>query len=126
MIGVTFMDLKQLTYFVTIVDYKSFSKAAQKLHISQPSLSNAIKSLESDLGFQILDRNTRSIELTEAGAILYSKAVQLLLEMDRVKKEMDEVKHIGSGEIQLGMIESVKHWIPKVILQYNDDFPICA
>lgn len=36
---------------------------------------------------------------------------------------MDEVKHIGSGEIQLGMIESVKHWIPKVILQYNDDFP---
>lgn len=123
MMGVIFMDLKQLTYFVTIVDYKSFSKAAQKLHISQPSLSNAIKSLESDLGFQILDRNTRSIELTEAGAILYSKAVQLLLEMDRVKKEMDEVKHIGSGEIQLGMIESVKHWIPKVILQYNDDFP---
>lgn len=81
------MDLKQLTYFVTIVDQKSFSKAAQKLHISQPSLSNAIKILESDLGFQILDRNTRNIELTETGAILYSKAVQLLLEMDKVKKK---------------------------------------
>lgn len=117
------MDLKQLNYFVTIVDYKSFSKAAQILHISQPSLSNAVKSLENELGFQILDRNTRNIELTEAGTILYKKASRLLLEMDIVKKEMDDVKNIGSGEIQLGMIESVKHWIPKVILQYNDDFP---
>lgn len=117
------MDLKQLNYFVTIVDLKSFSKAAEKLHISQPSLSNAVKILESELGFQILDRNTRNIELTEAGSILYKKASRLLLEMDIVKKEMDDVKNIGSGEIQLGMIESVKHWIPKVILQYNDDFP---
>lgn len=117
------MDLKQLNYFVTIVDYKSFSKAAQILHISQPSLSNAVKSLENELGFQILDRNTRNIELTEAGTILYKKASSLLLEMDIVKKEMEDVKNIGSGEIQLGMIESVKHWIPKVILQYNDDFP---
>lgn len=117
------MDLKQLNYFVTIVEHKSFSKAAQKLHISQPSLSNAVKSLENELGFQILDRNTRNIELTEAGTILYKKASRLLLEMDIVKKEMDDVKNIGGGEIQLGMIESVKHWIPKVILQYNKEFP---
>ncbi|MDI2585612.1 LysR family transcriptional regulator [Psychrobacillus sp. NEAU-3TGS] len=117
------MDLKQLNYFVSIVDHRSFSKAAEKLHISQPSLSNAVKSLESELGFQILDRNTRNIELTEAGTILYKKASRLLLEMESVKKEMEDVKNIGSGEIQLGMIESVKHWIPKVILQYNDDFP---
>lgn len=117
------MDLKQLTYFVAIVDHKSFSKAAQSLHISQPSLSNAVKSLERELDLQILDRNTRNIELTEAGTILYKKALRLLLEMDSVKMEMEEVKNIGSGEIQLGMIESVKHWIPKVIVQYNEEFP---
>jgi DNA-binding transcriptional LysR family regulator len=101
----------------------SFSKAAQILHISQPSLSNAIKSLESELGFQILERNTRKIGITEAGQILYKRAVHLLLEMDIVKKEMVEVKHIGNGELQIGMIESVKHWIPKVILQYIQEFP---
>lgn len=101
----------------------SFSKAAQILHISQPSLSNAIKSLESELGFQILERNTRNIGITEAGQIFYKRAVHLLLEMDIVKKEMVEVKHIGNGELQIGMIESVKHWIPKVILQYTQDFP---
>ena len=53
------MDLKQLNYFVNIVDQMSFSKAAQKLHISQPSLSNAIKSLESELGFELLERNDK-------------------------------------------------------------------
>ncbi|WP_391206856.1 LysR family transcriptional regulator [Psychrobacillus sp. L4] len=117
------MDLKQLSYFVTIVDQMSFSKAAQILHISQPSLSNAIKNLESELGFQLLERNTRNIGITEAGQILYTRAVHLLLEMDIVKKEMIEVKHIGKGELQIGMIESVKHWIPKVILQYIQEFP---
>ena len=44
------MDLKQLNYFVSVVDHMSFSKAAEKLHISQPSLSNAIKNLEHELG----------------------------------------------------------------------------
>jgi len=100
----------------------SFSKAAQKLHISQPSLSNAIKSLESELGFELLERTTRNIRLTEAGEVLYNRALYLLLEMEIVEKEMNEVKLIGKGELQIGMIESVKHWIPKVIRHYNKEF----
>ena len=117
------MDLKQLNYFVYVVDHMSFSKAAQKLHISQPSLSNAIKNLESELGFQLLERTTRNIRLTEAGEVLYDRALHLLLEMEIVEKEMEEVKLVGKGELQIGMIESVKHWIPKVIHQYNKEFP---
>ena len=117
------LGLKQLNYFVNIVDQMSFSKAAQKLHISQPSLSNAIKILESELGSELLERTTRNIRLTEAGEVLYDRALHLLLEMEIVEKEMNEVKLIGKGELQIGMIESVKHWIPKVILQYNKEFP---
>ncbi|QNK87853.1 LysR family transcriptional regulator [Sporosarcina sp. resist] len=117
------MDLKQLSYFVSVVDHMSFSKAAEKLHISQPSLSNAIKNLERDLGFQIIERNTRNSRLTEAGEVLYGRAIHLLSEMAIVKKEMEEVKLIGKGELQIGMIESVKYWIPKVISLYNKKFP---
>ncbi|NYF23359.1 LysR family transcriptional regulator [Sporosarcina sp. JAI121] len=116
------MDLKQLNYFVTVVDYMSFSKAAEKLHISQPSLSNAIKNLERDLGFQIIERSTRNSRLTEAGEVLYSRANHLLSEMAILKKEMEEVKIVGKGELQIGMIESVKYWIPKVIFRYNERF----
>ncbi|WP_438315800.1 LysR family transcriptional regulator [Sporosarcina sp. FA9] len=117
------MDLKQLNYFVQIVEHMSFSKAAHKLHISQPSLSNAIKNLESELGFQLLERSTRTIKLTEAGNVLHGRALHLLLEMDIVEKEMKEVKLIGNGELEIGMIESVKQWIPKVIVHYNEEFP---
>lgn len=117
------MDIKQLHYFVTVSDLLSYSKAAQKLHISQPSLSNAIKNLEQEVGSPLLERNTRKIELTDAGNILYQKAILLLSQMDTLKKEMEEVKETGSGQLIIGIIESAKHWVPKVIRNYQEHFP---
>ncbi|MGM0711417.1 LysR family transcriptional regulator [Brevibacillus parabrevis] len=117
------MDIKQLHYFVTVSDLLSYSKAAQKLHISQPSLSNAIKNLEQEVGSPLLERNTRKIELTDAGNILYQKAILLLSQMDTLKKEMAEVKETGSGQLIIGIIESAKHWVPKVIRNYQEHFP---
>nr|WP_254223451.1 LysR family transcriptional regulator [Brevibacillus parabrevis] len=110
-------------YFVTVSDLLSYSKAAQKLHISQPSLSNAIKNLEQEVGSPLLERNTRKIELTDAGNILYRKAILLLSQMDMLKKEMEEVKETGSGQLIIGIIESAKHWVPKVIRNYQEHFP---
>ncbi|QQE75754.1 LysR family transcriptional regulator [Brevibacillus composti] len=117
------MDIKQLHYFVTVCEQLSYSKAAQKLHISQPSLSNAIKNLEQEVGSPLLERNTRKMELTDAGKILYQKSILLLSQMNMLKKEMEEVKLTGSGDLIIGIIESVKHWIPKVIRTYQDRFP---
>ncbi|MFB0830540.1 LysR family transcriptional regulator [Brevibacillus laterosporus] len=117
------MDIKQLHYFVTVSNHLSYSKAAQKLHISQPSLSNAIKNLEQEIGSPLLERNTRKVELTDAGKILYKKSILLLSQMNMLKKEMEEVKLTGSGDLIIGIIESVKHWIPKVIRKYQDCFP---
>ncbi|QTD39428.1 LysR family transcriptional regulator [Sporosarcina sp. Te-1] len=116
------MDLKQLTYFVTVVEQKSFSKAASVLHISQPSLSNAIKNMEDEVGFKLLERNTRNIGLTESGQLLYERALHILLDMSILEKEMQEARLVGKGELRLGMIESVKHWIPKVIRRYEEKF----
>ncbi|MED1918844.1 LysR family transcriptional regulator [Bacillus thuringiensis] len=117
------MDIKHLHYFVTVCDQLSYSKAAQKLHISQPSLSNAIKNLEQEVGSPLLERNTRKMELTDAGKILYQKSLVLLSQMNMLKKEMEEVKLTGSGDLIIGIIESVKHWIPKVIRGYQGRFP---
>lgn len=116
------MDIKQLLYFVTVAEQMSFSKAAHNLHISQPSLSNAIKNLEDEVGFKLLERSTRNIELTESGHLLYDRAQKILLEMNIVEKEMKEVRLVGNGELRIGMIESVKHWIPKVIRDYETLF----
>lgn len=117
------MELRQYQYFVTIAELMSFSKAAKVLHISQPSLSNAIKNLENEIGFQLLERNTRMMRLTEGGEILYERALHLLAESEAIKKELAEVKLSGTGDLFLGMIESAKHWMPKTIAAYNEQYP---
>ncbi|MDQ0178410.1 LysR family transcriptional regulator [Bacillus chungangensis] len=86
------MDFRQLRYFTTIIEKKSYTKAARTLHISQPSLSNMIKKLEKEVGFQLLERSTRELNLTESGAILYQRAVELLNQLDHVKRELEDVK----------------------------------
>ncbi|MBD8501238.1 LysR family transcriptional regulator [Paenibacillus arenosi] len=117
------MDIKQLHYFVTVADQLSYSKAAQKLHISQPSLSNAIKNIEREVGSPLFERSTRKIELTDAGIVLYQKSIGLLSQMNILRKEMEEVKMTGRGELVIGMIESVRQWVPQVIREYQSRFP---
>ncbi|MEX3744006.1 MULTISPECIES: LysR family transcriptional regulator [Lysinibacillus] len=117
------MDFKQLQYFIAVTDQMNFSKAAEKLHISQPSLSNAIKKLEHEVGSPLLERNTRNLQLTEAGELLYERAKVILKNMEVLKIEMDEVIVHGTSEITIGAMESIKHWLPKVISEYKKGYP---
>ncbi|MFE3576077.1 LysR family transcriptional regulator [Lysinibacillus sp. NPDC059133] len=117
------MDIKQLQYFIAVAGHMNFSKAAEKLHISQPSLSNAIKKLEQEIGSPLLERNTRNLQLTEAGELLYERANVILKNMEVLKIEMDEVIVRGTSEITIGVMESIKHWLPKVIAEYKKEYP---
>jgi len=117
------VDIKQLHYFIAVSEQMNFSKAAERLHISQPSLSNAIKKLEHEIGSPLLDRNTRNLQLTEAGEVLFERAKVIVKNMEVLKKEMDEVVVHGTSEITIGVMESIKHWLPKVIANYKKDYP---
>ena len=117
------MDIKQLQYFIAVSEHMNFSKAAERLHISQPSLSNAIKKLEHEIGTPLLDRNTRNLQLTEAGEVLFERAKVIVKNMEVLKIEMDEVVVHGTSEITIGVMESIKHWLPKVIANYKKDYP---
>ncbi|WP_447402390.1 LysR family transcriptional regulator [Lysinibacillus sp. fkY74-1] len=117
------MDIKQLQYFIAVSEHMNFSKAAERLHISQPSLSNAIKKLEHEIGSPLLDRNTRNLQLTGAGEVLFERAKVIVKNMEVLKKEMDEVVVHGTSEITIGVMESIKHWLPKVIANYKKDYP---
>lgn len=107
------MDIKQLQYFIAVSEHMNFSKAAERLHISQPSLSNAIKKLEHEIGSPLLDRNTRNLQLTGAGEVLFERAKVIVKNMEVLKKEMDEVVVHGTSEITIGVMESIKHWLLK-------------
>ncbi|MGE1165226.1 LysR family transcriptional regulator [Peribacillus simplex] len=117
------MDLRQLRYFTTVVQEKNYSKAAKILHISQPSLSNAIMKLEKEVSFQLLERNTRGLELTEAGGIFYTRSADLLRRFNNFQVELEEMKHVGSGTISIGSIESFKIWFPKIIRNFKINYP---
>lgn len=113
------MDIKQLHYFIAVSEQMNFSKAAERLHISQPSLSNAIKKLEQEIGSPLLERNTRNLQLTEAGELLFERAKVIVKNMEVLKIEMDEVIVHGTKDITIGGMESIKHWLPKVIANYK-------
>ncbi len=76
------MDFKQLESFVTIAKVKSFSKAAEKLFLTQPTISNHIHNLEKELGTALFNRTNKNISLTNAGEILFKYAVSILNKRD--------------------------------------------
>lgn len=101
------MDLKQLQYFVAIVEEGTISAAAKKLFLSQPPLSTQMKLLEKELGCVLFERGQKKVRLTEAGRQLYERA-KALLELSRVTvEEMRQFADPEAGTIRLGIVSSV-------------------
>lgn len=98
------MNLRKIEYFVAVAEERSISLAAQKLHMTQPPLSQTIKALERELGVALLTRNPRGVELTQAGHLLFEQGRRLLGWSDRLS---EEVRRLGSGEAGQLRIASV-------------------
>lgn len=118
------IDLKQLKYFLAVAEEKSFSRAAERLHISQPPLSQQIMKLESELGVRLFTRTTRSFELTVAGKALMVEAAELL---GKMRMTIDTIRQIDRGEVgrlRVGIVGSAM-WgpIPRLLEQFQSQFP---
>ncbi|MCC2248554.1 LysR family transcriptional regulator [Virgibacillus sp. AGTR] len=116
------MEFRHLVYFVTIVEQSTYTRAATVLHVSQPSLSAAIKKLENEVGLTLIKRNTRSLEVTSEGKILYQEAKKLLNHYQHVSKEMIRLKEQGPLELTIGLIESSNFWVPKILKQFQKEY----
>ena len=90
------MDLKQLGYFIAIVEEGSISAAAKQLHISQPPLSAQLRRLEEELGVPLIERGPRRVTPTEAGRALYRQAKRLLLLHGSARKAIDAYRESQS------------------------------
>jgi len=118
------IDLKQLRYFLAVAEEKSFSRAAERLHISQPPLSQQIMKLESELGVRLFARTTRSFELTVAGKALMSEASELL---GKMRMTIDTIRQIDRGEVgrlRVGIVGSAM-WgpIPTLLEEFQTKYP---
>lgn len=121
------MDLKQLNAFIAIADFKSFSAAASKTGLSQPTLSRLLKQLETDIGVELIDRYHRPLHLTEAGAFFYDKISTILTEIDTVTS-MTQRLSTPSSVLNIGFVPSVLYGLlPEVIAklkQSNSDIEV--
>jgi DNA-binding transcriptional LysR family regulator len=118
------IDLKQLKYFLAVAEEKSFSRAAERLHISQPPLSQQIMKLESELGVRLFARTTRTFELTVAGKALMAEASELLAKM---RMTIDTIRQIDRGEVgrlRVGIVGSAM-WgpIPSLLEEFQSKYP---
>lgn len=119
------MEMRTLRYFVVTAQELNITRAAEKLNMSQPPLSNQIKSLEEELGAQLFVRGKRRLQLTDAGSLLYRRAVQILELADKTKTEFETLGEGLSGTISLSMVEGRAPFLAaRWIAGFRDEFPM--
>jgi len=118
------MDLKHLTYFVAVAEAGSFTQAARKLHVTQPSLSKMVRLLEEDLGAQLIDRSSKQIELTDAGVSILRSAKQIIQSFEDMSSELEEVVTLKKGTLRLGIPPMVGgYFLPLIIEKFLTHYP---
>jgi LysR family transcriptional regulator, hydrogen peroxide-inducible genes activator len=118
------MEIHQLRYFVAVADEGSFSRAAAKVRVAQPSLSQQIRKLEAEVGQPLFDRLPRSVVLTEAGRCLIDYARQILASIGDARRCVDELKDEVSGRLAVGSIPTIAPYIlPELVGKFQKYYP---
>jgi DNA-binding transcriptional LysR family regulator len=118
------MELRHLRYFLAVAEELNFSRAAARLHIAQPPLSQQIRQLEDELGLQLLERGSRPMRLTEAGRFFKTEAANIFAQLDQA---VAGARRIGRGEvgwIGIGYVGSAMNQIlPPVLRRFHAEHP---
>lgn len=128
------MNLRRLRYFVVVADELHFGRAAQRLHVAQPALTQNVQALEAEFNVELLARSSRRVELTEAGAVLFVEAKRLLELADQVRHRMNAFVLGREGTVRLNfarsaaggassaIVEMLRNEAPALQLQINSQY----
>lgn len=120
----TVMDIRQMQYLLEVARLKSFTKAAEALYITQPTISKTIKSMEEDLGVVLFDRIGKTIELTDAGQLIVQQAQQIVASFQNLMAELDDLRNLKKGHIRIGLPPMVGvSFFPRVIGGFHERYP---
>jgi DNA-binding transcriptional LysR family regulator len=118
------MELRHLRYFVAVAEELHFGRAASRLFIVQPSLSQQIRQLEEELGFSLLKRTKRSVELTDAGRVFFVSAQNILAQVQEAKRAAKRAYRGEVGRLVVGYISSSTYdLLPAMLRAYRERFP---
>lgn len=118
------MELRQLRYFVAVATEKNFRRAAERLHIAQPALSQQISKFEKELRTPLLRRTTRRVELTDAGRVLLTHGRRVLAEAEHTLAAVGHAAHGEIGLLRIGFVASAAlSTVPQTVLALRESWP---
>ena len=118
------MELRQLRYFLVVAEELHFGRAAERLHITQPPLTVAVRRLERELGVQLFDRTTRRVTLTPAGHAFRDRIQSAVADLDGAAGEVADVAAGRSGKIRVGFVSSASYTtVPEAIRTFRQQRP---
>ena len=117
------MDMRQLRYFYTIAQEGQITRAAKKLHMAQPPLSQSLKALENELGVPLLERSGRKMELTKAGRVLYDRAEFFFTYLEETITEVKDTGAGNSGKLTIGCVQTCFSHLPERIKAFREKYP---
>ena len=118
------MEIRNLRYFLAVAREENMTRAAETLHVTQPTLSKTMKALEDELGKKLFVRHSFSISLTEEGELLRNRAEDLVTMADKIEKEFLSLDELTGGELYFGLAESyqIRH-LAKEIRMLKERYP---
>ncbi len=118
------MEIRHLRSFVVLADERHFGRAAARLHIAQPALSQQLQQLEREVGTRLLDRSTRRVDLTDAGRLLQGRAADVLAALDRTAADLALVGAGRAGTVRLGFVGTATYDVlPQVARRVRAEHP---
>ena len=118
------MEIRTLRYFLAVAREENMTRAAELLHVTQPTLSKALRSLEDELGQKLFTRHSFSIALTEEGALLRDRAEDLVTMADKIEKEFLSLDDITGGELYFGLAESFQiRYLARALRILKEQYP---
>ncbi len=118
------MEIRTLRYFLAVAREENMTRAAEQLHVTQPTLSKTLKALEDELGKKLFTRHSFSIRLTEEGVLLRKRAEDLVSMADRITQEFITLDDITGGDIFLGLAESYQiRLLARAIREFRKQYP---
>jgi len=118
------MELRHLRYFKVVAELQHFHKAADKLHITQPALSNQIKQLEQELNSKLFERIGRGVKLSENGELVLASAIKILNEVELLKESVSDLESGQAGTLKIGVLQSINSlYLRSLVAEFNRDNP---
>ncbi|WNS44225.1 LysR family transcriptional regulator [Paenibacillus sp. MMS20-IR301] len=118
------MDVRNLRYVLEVANLHNITKAAEKLHLTQPTLSKMVKSLEDELGVMLFDRSGKYVRLTDAGMAAMEQIKLIINAVDNLHMTLDDISNLKAGTIKIGLppvISSV--FVPKIVTPFQKKYP---